>query len=205
MAFPPNLLNDGEEIVLDLRPHWSRLFPPVFITVLLIAAAVAATALLSVPPLALGLVAALVVSVLWLLRVYVKWTTTNFVVTNERLIHREGVVAKKGIEIPLDRVQTIKFSQSVWERMLGAGDLLIESAGEGGQNTFSDIRRPSTVQNVIYREIEAYENRRVDRMGQAGTRSALSTPEQLEKLHALLKDGAISQSEYDAQKARLLS
>lgn len=204
MSFPKNLLNDGEDVVLDLRPHWSRLVPPVFVTVLLIAAAVAVTAFADVPPVAFALLAVLVVSVLWLLRVYVKWTTTNFVVTTERLIHREGVVSKKGIEIPLDRVQTIKFSQSVWERLLGAGDLLIESAGESGQNLFTDIRRPSTVQNVIYREIEAHENRRADRTWAGGSRAALSTAEQLEKLHRLLRDGAITQAEYDAQKARLL-
>ena len=63
----------------------------------------------------------LAVAVVYLLSRYAKWTTTNFVVTNERLIHREGVVAKKGIEIPLDRVQTITFNQSVLERLIGAG------------------------------------------------------------------------------------
>ncbi len=205
MPFPKNLLNDSEQIVLDLRPHWSRLAPSVFLTVVLIAAAVVEVVLVGNKVLSLAIVAVLLLSVLLLLRVYVKWTTTNFVVTTERLIHREGVVAKRGIEIPLDRVQTIKFSQSVWERVLGAGDLLIESAGEGGQNTFEDVRRPSTVQNVIYREIEAYENRRVDRMSQTGLRPALSTPEQVGKLHELLQQGAITQAEYDAQKARLLS
>jgi len=63
------------------------------------------------------------------------------------------------------------------------------------------------VQNVIYREIEAYENRRVDRM--AGSRGqmagGLSVPEQLEKLHHLLQQGAINPAEYEAQKARLLA
>jgi uncharacterized membrane protein YdbT with pleckstrin-like domain len=210
VAFPTNLLNDGEDIVLDLRPHWSRLAPPITVTVVLVLAGFASLFVTRQTETDLRIVtfailAVLAVALIWLIRVYVKWTTTNFVVTTERLIHREGVVAKSGIEIPLDRVQTIKFHQSVFERMIGAGDLMIESAGETGQNLFSDVRKPSTVQNVIYREIEAYENRRVDRMGTAGTRAALSTAEQLEKLHGLLKSGALSQTEYDAQKARLLA
>ena len=105
-------------------------------------------------------------------------------------------------------MQTIRFNQSIFERMLGAGDLLIESAGETGQNTFTDIRKPNMVQQIVYREIEAYENRRVDRM--AGSRgpigpAGLSVPEQLEKLHQLLQQGAINRSEYEAQKARLLA
>jgi uncharacterized membrane protein YdbT with pleckstrin-like domain len=207
MPFPPDLLNESEEVVLDLRPHWVKLFLPVLFVVLAIAATGAAAAFAGDTPLPLVLLAVLAVAVISLLVRYVKWTTTNFVVTNERLIHREGVIAKQGIEIPLDRVQTIRFSQTIFERMLGAGDLLIESAGETGQNKFNDIRKPSVVQNVVYREIEAYENRRVDRMAGRGavTSAGLSVPEQLEKLHNLLQQGAISTAEYEAQKARLLA
>jgi len=207
MPFPPDLLNQSEEVILDLRPHWAKLFFPVVFVVLAIAATGASVILAGGTPIPFVLLAVLAVAVAFLLIRYVKWTTTNFVVTNERLIHREGVIAKNGIEIPLDRVQTIRFSQSIFERMLGAGDLLIESAGETGQNKFTDIRKPSVVQNVVYREIEAYENRRVDRM--AGSRgpgpAGLSVPEQLEKLHQLLQQGAINPNEYEAQKARLLS
>ena len=208
MGFPPDLLNESEEIVLDLRPHWAKLFFPV---VWVVVAIVATGASVALPDryefVTFVLLAALAVAVVLLLARYVRWTTTNFVVTNERLIHREGIIAKKGIEIPLDRVQTIRFSQTVFERMIGAGDLLIESAGETGQNTFTDIRKPSVVQNVIYREIEAYENRRVDRMaGSRGqTAGGLSVPEQLEKLHHLLQQGAINPAEYEAQKSRLLA
>jgi len=207
MPFPPDLLNDSEVIVLDLRPHWIKLFSAVLFVVLAIAAT-AASRILDAPELVtFALLAVLAAAVVFLLARYVRWTTTNFVVTNERLIHREGVVAKKGIEIPLDRVQTIRFNQSIFERMLGAGDLMIESAGETGQNTFTDIRKPNMVQQVVYREIEAYENRRADRMaGVRGTvgSAGLSVAEQLEKLHQLLQQGAINPAEYEAQKARLL-
>ncbi len=208
MAFPPNLLNESEEVVLDLRPHWAKLFFPVVFVVLAIGATAASGIFVDTAVVTFGLLAVLAAAVVFLLARYVRWTTTNFVVTNERLIHREGVIAKNGIEIPLDRVQTIRFNQSIFERMIGAGDLLIESAGETGQNTFGDIRKPSVVQNVIYREIEAYENRRVDRMGGGhgpAVAAGLSVAEQLEKLHRLLQQGAINLAEYEAQKARLLT
>jgi len=211
MPFPPDLLNESEEVVLDLRPHWAKLFFPMVFNVLAIVATAASLFLTDSKVVRFLLLAVLAVAVVFLMIRYIKWTTTNFVVTTERLIHREGVIAKNGIEIPLDRVQTIRFHQTIFERMIGAGDLLIESAGETGQNTFSNIRKPNVVQNVIYREIEAYENRRVDRM--AGARGpsgpsgppGLSVPEQLEKLHQLLQQGAINPAEYEAQKARLLS
>ena len=209
MPFPPDLLNQSEEVILDLRPHWAKLAFPVLLVVLAIAATGASAALASATVIPLVLLAVLALAVVFLLVRYVRWTTVNFVVTNERLIHREGVIAKNGIEIPLDRVQTIRFNQSIFERMIGAGDLLIESAGQTGQNKFTDIRKPNVVQNVIYREIEGYENRRVDRMaggrGLGGGGGGLSVAEQLEKLHQLLQQGAINPAEYEAQKARLLS
>ena len=78
---------------------------------------------------------AIVLSAIWLIVRYLKWVTTNFVITNDRIIFRQGVIAKSGIEIPLDRVNNVNFNQSIFERMLGAGDLLIESGGEDGQRT----------------------------------------------------------------------
>ena len=164
MPFPPDLLNESEEVILDLRPHWAKLFFPVVFVVQAIAATGASAALASGTPVPFVLLAVLAVAVVFLLARYVKWTTTNFVVTNERLIHREGVIAKNGIEIPLDRVQTIRFNQSIFERMIGAGDLHIESGGERGQQSFTDIRRPAKVQNEIYRQIEAAQARDHDRM-----------------------------------------
>src|SRR3954469_20544225 len=90
----------------------------------------------------------------WFAGRYLRWANTNFAVTTDRIIFRHGVVAKQGIEIPLERVNTIFFHQSVWERVIGTGDLTIESAGEKGSEPFSDIRKPSHVQNEIYRLME---------------------------------------------------
>ena len=87
------------------------------------------------------------------------------------------------------------------ERLIGSGDLMIESGGERGQQHFHDISRPSRVQNEIYRQIEAAAARDADRM--AGRRE-LSVPEQLEKLDALRQRGVISQAEFDAKKQQLL-
>jgi len=57
------------------------------------------------------------------------------------------------------------------------------------------------VQNEVYRQMEASQQRDADRM--AGRRE-LSVPEQLEKLDELRQRGVISQSEFDTKKAQLL-
>jgi uncharacterized membrane protein YdbT with pleckstrin-like domain len=201
VAFPPKLLNDGEEVVLDLHPHWWFFAGPAIAVVLTIAAAIAVSVLDLPDWLWYGVAALLALNVLWLLARLAKWATTNFVVTTDRLIYRSGVLSKKGKEIPLERLNDISFNQSIFERMLGSGDLLIESGGERGQQAFTDIRRPAMVQNEIYRQIEAAQGRDADRM--AGRRE-LSIPEQIDKLDELRSRGVISQAEFDAKKAQLL-
>lgn len=203
MAFPPKLLNEGEQIVLDLRPHWWFFIGPAFWLVVAVAATVVVTTLWNDEPNAVvyALIALVGLMLVWLLLRLAKWATTQFVVTTERLIARQGVIAKKGIEIPLERINDITFNQNVRERLMGSGDLMIQSGGERGQQHFSNIRRPARVQNEINRQMEAAAARDADRM--AGRRE-LSIPEQLDKLDELRQRGVISQAEFDAKKAQLL-
>jgi uncharacterized membrane protein YdbT with pleckstrin-like domain len=202
VPFPTKLLNDNEDVVLDLRPHWSTLAKPVAGVI----GALIVTVLLGVVqpngvPLVFGGVALTVAALVWLGLRYLRWTTTNFVVTTDRLVYRSGVVAKHGKEIPLERVNDIAFKQSVFERLIGTGDLSIESAGAQSRETFSDIPHPAQVQNEIYRQMESSAGRHADRM--AGRRE-LSVPEQLEKLDELRQRGVITQAEFDTKKQQLL-
>ena len=220
MPFPRELLTDDEELVLDLRPHWWYIAPAS--VYLGLAVLIGLVALLNDWPDVVKVLIGLVVLVAlgYFAQRYTQWATTNFVVTNERVVSRMGVVAKKGIEIPLDRINTVFFSQTFFERLLGAGDLGIESAGEGGRQTFSDIRKPSLVQQEIYRQKESFERRRLGDMGrtiaaqfpqnqapqapQAPATPVASVPEQIEHLDRLRRSGAISEDEFQAKKTELL-
>lgn len=199
MGFPTKLLNDGEEVISDLRPHWSTLVGPVAAVVVVLVATVFASLWNKLAGQVMGAVL-LVGAVLLAIRV-ARRNTTNFVLTTDRLIYRVGVLAKRGKEIPLERVNDISFRQSFFERVIGTGDLSIESAGALSRETFTDIPRPSVVQNEIYRQMEALAGRHADRM--AGHRE-ISIPEQLETLDGLRQRGVISQAEFDAKKRQLL-
>jgi hypothetical protein len=83
--------------------------------------------------------------------------------------------------------------------MIGAGDLLIESAGERGQETFSDIPHPDAVQQEIYRQMEVNQNRMT-----GGAPRQQSVTDQIAALADLLDRGAISPAEFEAKKAQLL-
>ncbi len=207
MAFSKDLLSPDEEIVLDLNPHWWYLVPAGGLLVFCIAIAVAAMVFIGGTP---GLIIAaimLIPALINFVAAYLKWSNTNFVVTNERIISREGVASKKGIEIPLDRVTTVFFNQSVFERAIGAGDLAIESAGEGGRQSFSDVRRPNLVQAEIYRVIEDFETNKLNRLAgaaTAGQAAAESIPDQIAKLADLRDQGVLSEEEFATKKADLL-
>ncbi len=208
MAFSDKHLHGDERIVLDLNPHWWFLVPRALI---LVAATVIGVLVLqwdlgdgAAETTVNWLSALLVLGALGFFALqFLVWRTTNFVVTTDRCIYRSGLFRKAGIEIPLDRINTVFFNQGVFERLIGAGDISIESAGETGRQTFSDILNPLGVQRTIYEQMEEDENRRFEKMGGASV-EAPSAAVELGRLADLLERGAISQAEYDSQKAKIL-
>lgn len=212
MPYDPKLLNVNEQIAVDLHPHWMYFAWQITALVGAIVAAVVLS-LLSVDAVTLFGVALVVIAAGWLGWRYLEWNTTHFVVTTDRVIYRSGVIAKKGVQIPLERVNNVNFSQGILERLVGAGDLDIESAGKDGQQHFEDVRHPDAVQNLIHAQMETNANRRFDRIApMAGTAASTLPPpppaadpaQQLERLKDLLDRGVITQSDFEAQKAKIL-
>ena len=200
-------LSDDEEIVVDMHPHWWTLLP---IGVLLAVIIVGGLAILVAAGSGIvWLIVRVVVAIVVLATLavfgsrYAKWSTTEFVVTTERVISRSGVVSKNGIEIPLDRINTVFFEQKAFERLLGSGDLGIESAGEGGRQTFANIRKPNMVQAEIYAQKEGFEERRLRRMGAMGA-APVSVADEISKLDELRRQGILTEGEFQAKKIELL-
>lgn len=210
MGFSDDQLYSEEQVVLDLRPHWW--FFANQVGALIVAVLLGLIALLVIGNPVVNIIAAglLVVILAWFIARYVVWATTGFVVTTDRLINRSGVFGRQGTEIPLERVNTVFFAQTFFERLIGSGDLEIESAGEQGSQKFSNIRKPLNVQNEIYRQMEANENRKFDRVGRnlsggaGGVGAGLSIPDQIEKLAVLAQKGIISRDEFEQKKRELL-
>ena len=152
MPYPRHLLNEGEQISLDLRPHWWFFSRHILTGIPLFIALIAATQIESdtlskVALWPLGIIA--IVWAGWLFVKFLEWTRTHFIVTTDRVIFRTGVIARHGVEIPHERINNINFNQKIFERMIGAGDLEIESAGKDGVSTFENVRHPDGVQQEI--------------------------------------------------------
>ena len=203
MPYPAKLLNPDESVALDLNPHWW------YFTESVSSFAVSGILWLFVfgkyqdnpkPFLTYPIGVIALATLAWVIVRYLKWRTTYFVITSDRLIFRNGVIGKSGIEIPLERVNNVNFKQGIFERIIGAGDLLIESGGEDGQQRFSDISHPDRVQNLIHTQMEENQKRSFSVNVTGGSDVAT----QLEKLEGLRDRGSISAEEFESQKRRLL-
>ena len=215
MPFPTRLLIEGEELILDLRPHWIALVRAVGVAILTI---VVWIVLLPRLPdgsshdvlfwlvIGLGILAML----WWTVRDSVHWATSHFVVTSDRVIHRQGLIAKNSMEIPLEAINDVRFHQGVFERMIGAGDLIIQSASESGREVFGDIRHPEEVQKTIYHQGEQNQKRMYQGMGSSSAApsgnpaGAPSTTAELQRLAELRDKGVLTESEFQNQKKKIL-
>jgi len=199
MPLPKDMLNQNENLVLDIHPHWwyfagsIGILIPVVIGEVFIALKIDGGFWNFLPKVSAG---ALALTALWVGWKFLLWRTTHFAVTSYRVIYQKGFFSKQGIEIPLERVNNVNFNQSIIERILGAGDLLIESGGQDGQQRFSDIQRPQIVKNMMLEQVQL----RMD--GRTGTR-ANDAATQLEKLEGLLQRGAITQEEFEREKGKI--
>jgi len=124
------------------------------------------------------------------------------------VIHRQGFIAKRSMEIPLEAINDVRFRQGIIDRVVGAGTLVISSASEFGRNSFDDIRHPEEVQKVIYEQGEKNKKRMYqgDRPvpPAPGSQEAPSTTTELERLAKLRDDGVLTEEEFQAQKAKVL-
>ena len=155
--YPRKLINEGESVVLDLKPHWwffvrdmlvtSGVFVLFALWIWLGDGFVKTTAKWILVLALLGWAGLVTID-------YLRWTYTHFVLTDRRVISRSGIISKRGTEIPLERVNNIDFHQRLIDRVVGAGDLDIESAGRDGQSHFDFVRHPDMVQQEIYRQME---------------------------------------------------
>ena len=148
-----------ERSVLVLHPHWKVLVGPVFLGTLVLAAAIAvAVAIPAGTHAGTGRLADLVVAVVLLVFVVVRpllrWKTTTYELTTRRLRVREGIVARRGRDIPLARVSDVSFTRSLLDRLVGAGRLVVESPGEHGQIVLTDIPQVERVQAILFDLVE---------------------------------------------------
>ena len=166
MAYPARLLGEGEHIEYETRPHWRVLLVPlvalfviVGATAYLLGAVESNSSWQDVLRWGIFLVAASAFSY-WVIRPIIFWATTHYVFTDRRVITRTGLIARRGRDMPLSRVNNVNFSFTVLERIFNCGTLTVESASETGALVIANVPDVENLQGKVNRWHEADDVRR---------------------------------------------
>jgi uncharacterized membrane protein YdbT with pleckstrin-like domain len=150
VAISRKLLTDGESVVVDTRTHPKALILPGLVLVVALALAIFLDRKIGNGVVSLLVwVVALVVIVWWVLRPFLDWLTATYTITTRRLITREGLLSRKGHDIPLQRISDVAYDMGILDRMLGCGTLVISDASTHGSVRLHDIPHVETVQRQI--------------------------------------------------------
>jgi uncharacterized membrane protein YdbT with pleckstrin-like domain len=157
LPYPEDLLRDDERVVVHKHPHWKMLFLPVVALLLIVGLGSYAAALINGTSWQLygwiGLAVLGGLGVVWLtVTPLLRWRTTHFVLTTRRVLVREGILSRSGIDIPINRINTVQFRRSLIDRLLGCGTLIIESASDEPLE-FDDIPQVERVHSLLYYEV----------------------------------------------------
>jgi membrane protein YdbS with pleckstrin-like domain len=155
MPLPRKFLNEDEELLVEMRPHWVFFARPLFTAVVVVAGIITILiAFSSMPNWATDVLLVLgAIPLLWLIGRLLRWRSYIIALTTTRIVVRRGVFGRNTTQIRLQRITEICLSQKLWERVIRVGRLLIDVQGEDDAVVLEFIQRPATVQRVINGQI----------------------------------------------------
>lgn len=200
-------LKKDEQILLITRQHWIKLVLPIFVWI------VAASLLIWLAD-TTGFIITLIVA-LYPIYEYFNYKSNLWCVTNLRVVDESGFLGRYSKESPLDKINNVEYEQSIWGRMLGYGDVDIQTAAELGETTYELIHHPQLLKDTITHAQEEYKKNQVSSQAAQLAKAIADhhTPaphgqqmiaDELQKLFELLQKGAITQEEYAIQKRKLI-
>jgi membrane protein YdbS with pleckstrin-like domain len=155
MALPRRFLNEDEELLAELRPHWVFLFGPLFSSIAVWAALIVLVVLWQSAPgwTNLPILIIALIPGLWLLGRFVRWRSYVVALTSTRILVRQGILGRDTVQLRLQRITEVNIRQELIERILGTGSLIIDVQGEDDSLTLEYMRKPAVVQRVINSQI----------------------------------------------------
>ena len=206
-------LKKDEKILIIIRQHWIKLALPVLVWVLIF------ILLLTLRwfSFSTGFII-LLVAAIYPAYEYINWKYNLWTVTNMRVVDESGFFSRHSKESPLDKINNVEYDQSIWGRLMGYGDVDIQTAAEMGDDNYNLIHHPKLLKDTITHAQEEYKKIQITSQAtQLAEAIAKSNPvaqasavpqamigDELHKLFELLQKGAITQEEYIAQKNKLM-
>lgn len=167
MAYPTELLSEGETIEFEMRPHWRALLMPLTIIVLVLIGVTIITVMwggwfegaVGTVGRWVFLGVGLVLVAIFAVKPLVYWFSTQYVFTDRRIIIRRGVIAREGRDMPLSKVNNVSFNVSFMGRLLNYGRLTVDSASDE-ELVINDVPHVEVIQREVNRLHEEDDARR---------------------------------------------
>jgi uncharacterized membrane protein YdbT with pleckstrin-like domain len=200
-------LKKDEKLLIIIRQHWIKLVPPIAAWILLTAI------LLWLLPTPIGFIIILLTALFPIIE-YINWKHNLWGVTNMRVVDESGFFTRYSKESPLDKINNVEYDQPILGRILGYGNVDIQTAAEMGETKYVLIHHPKLLKDTITHAQEEYKKIQISsqatQLANAIAQNTATAPSQqliadeLHKLFELLQKGAITQEEYLTQKNKLL-
>jgi uncharacterized membrane protein YdbT with pleckstrin-like domain len=145
MSYIDNNLLPGEDIVYRTSLHWKIFIVPLLFTVFILLPIIwllanGAWYHFAWTP--------LIVAVFVLAPAWIKRQSSDFAVTNKRVMMKVGVFATRSIELLLSKVEAIAVHQTFGGRLFGYGDIVVTGSG-GTREAFSNIQSPLEFRRAV--------------------------------------------------------
>jgi Bacterial PH domain/Short C-terminal domain len=226
--YADRLLADGERIALRTRQHWlATIIDGRYPWLLLIASLVLLLLSQNLGPgtprdiLGYLILAGVLISVAWLIKVYWTWLSQDYIITNRRVLKVEGIINKRSADSSLEKINDAVLEQNLVGRILNYGDLDILTAADVAIDRYRMLNQAPAFKRTMLNEKHELEGEFSRPLPGPPLRAAPMAPaapppppremapEEVTRALASLADlrdrGAISAEEYESKKAELLA
>lgn len=132
---------EGEVVSYKTNLTWFIFFWPVVLSIILL-------------PFLSGL--NLMITVPWLIIAIVDYISSEFGITNKRLVMKTGVIKRQTHETQVNKIERINIEQGIIGRLLGYGTIMVSGTG-GGITPFKNVADPLTFRKRIQEQINILE------------------------------------------------
>jgi uncharacterized membrane protein YdbT with pleckstrin-like domain len=159
----PTQLMPGERSIALVRQHWSVLAGHVLGALVVIIVAIVLDAKIgdkigsaSITTVKTVILLVLVIgSLLWAGLRILRWRFSTYHLTDRRIVMEGGILSRTAETIPLDRIQNTVIHRPIGDRLIGAGDIEIESAGRDGVEVLHRIPKAEQFYNELLTTMNA--------------------------------------------------
>jgi len=155
MGFIENNLMVGERIMGQARLHWIVYFWPAAIAIISLGAPFVGMIGSGTLSLSLAVVAplGLIVAAIWGLSAFINMKTSEFAVTDKRVLMKIGWIRRHSLEIFLEKVEGIQVDQGIIGRIFGYGSIIVSGTG-GMKDPFHRIAAPLEFRRQVHAQTE---------------------------------------------------